>query len=38
VALTPVYHADPVLAFLAPAALLAAGAPAVLAADRPRRA
>ncbi|MEQ3538016.1 MFS transporter [Pseudonocardia tropica] len=38
VALTPVYHADPVLAFLAPAVLLAAGAPAVLAADRPRRA
>ncbi len=38
VALTPVYHADPLVAFLAPAALLAAGAPAVLALDRARRA
>lgn len=37
VALTPVYHADPLVAFLAPAALLAAGAPAVLAVDRARR-
>lgn len=37
VALTPVYHADPLVAFLAPAALLAVGAPAVLAVDRARR-
>ncbi|NWJ70385.1 MFS transporter [Pseudonocardia sp. ICBG1122] len=38
VALTPVYHADPLVAFFAPAALLAAGVPAVLAVDRTRRA
>lgn len=38
VALTPVYHTDPLVAFFAPAALLAAGVPAVLAVDRTRRA
>ncbi|MEU9819778.1 MFS transporter [Pseudonocardia alni] len=38
VALTPVYHADPLVAFFAPAALLAAGVPTVLAVDRTRRA
>lgn len=36
-ALTPVYHADPLAAFLLPAGLLVLGAPAVLAVDRPRR-
>jgi len=30
VAFTPVYHADPLLAFLVPAALLAAGIPLAL--------
>lgn len=34
--LTPVYHADPLAAFLVPAGLLLAGVPAVLARDRPR--
>ncbi|ANY09165.1 MFS transporter [Pseudonocardia sp. HH130630-07] len=36
VALTPVYHADPLVAFLAPAGLLAVAAPAVLAAGTRR--
>lgn len=34
VALTPVYHADPLAGFLVPAGLLVAGVPAVLALDR----
>ncbi|MBC3192092.1 MFS transporter [Pseudonocardia sp. C8] len=38
VALTPVYHADPLAAFLVPAGLLVAGVPAVLAVDAGRRA
>jgi MFS family permease len=36
VAVTPIYHADPVAGFLAPAALLAAGVPALLATRRGR--
>ena len=36
VAITPIYHADPVAGFLAPAALLAAGVPALLATRRGR--
>ncbi|MDQ4115830.1 MAG: MFS transporter [Actinomycetota bacterium] len=34
VGITPVYHADPVVGFVAPAALLAAGVPALLAGRR----
>ncbi|MDN5919598.1 MAG: MFS transporter, partial [Pseudonocardia sp.] len=37
VAVTPIYHADPVAGFVVPAALLAAGMPALLARRRPRR-
>lgn len=36
VAITPIYHADPLAGFLVPAGLLAAGVPAVLAGARPR--